>query len=174
MVRLRGDAASVLPLLRAEVRRIDPGLPIEPLRLLSSDVERQIGTQRRLTGLIAAFGALALLLAGVGLYGIVASAVAARRREIGVRIALGAGAPDVTRLFVYRGLRVTGAGRLVGGGLAIAVGRLVSTVVWGVDPLDLRTLVLAALLLTGTALLASWAPSRRAARLDPTITLRQE
>jgi putative ABC transport system permease protein len=174
LLRIAGDPADVLARVREEVRALAPNLPVSRLRLISTDVSQQLATQRAITAGVGAFGALALLLAGLGLYGIVATAAAARTREIGVRIALGARASDVVRMFVRSGLRVTLAGILVGTALALAVGRLVSSAVWGVQSPNLPVLAAATGTLLAAALAASWIPARRAAALDPATTLRAE
>lgn len=174
LIRIAGDPDAVLPRVREEVRRMDDALPLTDLGVLAGDLERQLGTQRTLTRLVGGFGVLALLLAVVGLYGAVAATVAARTREVGVRIALGARATDVTRMFVGNGVRIAGYGLAAGLLLALATGRLISTFVWGVRPFDPIVLALTALTLIGAAALASWLPARRAARIDPMTTLREE
>lgn len=174
LVRTAGPPAAVMPRIRSELRRMDSSLPVFEVKVLSEEAERQIGTQRVLTRLVGMFGLLALLLAALGLYGVIASTVAARTREIGVRMALGARGRDVTRLFVAKGLRVVLYGVAAGMLLALGMGRLISSIVWGVQPFDPVVLAVTALALLAAAAVASWLPARRAAKVDPMLTLRQE
>lgn len=174
LLRFSGDADAVLPRVRDEMRRLDDALPLIGLRVLARDIDEQVGAQRALTRLVGGFGVLALLLAVIGLYGMVASAIAGRTREIGVRIALGARAGDVTRMFVGSGVRVACCGIAVGMLLALPTGRLISSVIWGVSAFDPRVLMVTSLTLVAAAAAASWIPARRAAKIDPMETLRQE
>ena len=174
LVRAAGALAAVVPTLRQQFRELDPTLPLFDVRTLADLVDRELGTQRRLTALVSSFGLLALLLSALGLYGVVAYTVAGRTREIGLRIALGALGSDVVALFVREGLRLSAIGLAVGVLLACALGRLVASAVEGVQPLDPAAAldVLATLALTAT--LASYLPARRAARVDPMQALRVE
>jgi ABC-type antimicrobial peptide transport system permease subunit len=121
-----------------------------------------------------AFGLLALAVAAVGLYGAVAYTVAQRTREFGVRAALGAGARDLVRLVLGQGLRTVAVGAVIGAVGAVAAGRLLQGKLYGVDPLDPLTLAATGLVLAAAALLATWLPARRAARVDPAVALRAE
>lgn len=166
--------AAILGALRAEARRLDPALPLFHVRTLAESLDGQLSDRRQGTLLIAVFGALALLLAAVGLYGVVAYAVAGRTREIGVRMALGAARRDVVALFVGRGARLAIIG--VGAGLVLSAGltRLLVGMLFGVSPTDAATFAGVALLLMAVAMLASWIPARRAARISPMEALRNE
>jgi ABC-type antimicrobial peptide transport system permease subunit len=124
--------------------------------------------------LLGIAGATALLLSVVGIYGVLAYAVTQRRREVGIRVALGAAPRSVKRMFVYRGLILSGIGIVVGAIAAAALTRLMSSVLFGVTPVDPVTFVAAAAFLAGAALLASYIPARRAATIDPMQTLRAE
>ena len=124
--------------------------------------------------LAAVFGLLALVLASLGLYGIVAYGVSRRTREIGIRIALGALRHQVMWMAVSNVLVLVIIGVTIGGVAALALGRLISSLLFGLDPTNLETLVLAALMLIGVALAAGYWPARRASRLDPVQALRQE
>jgi ABC-type antimicrobial peptide transport system permease subunit len=115
-----------------------------------------------------------LLLAAIGLYGVIAFGVTARAREIGVRLALGAPHTDVLRLIMQRGILLTGIGLVIGIALALALGRLISGLLYGVTPHDPTTLLGVAMLLACVALLATYIPARRATRVDPLVSLRYE
>jgi len=123
---------------------------------------------------LAGFAGAALLLAAIGLYGVMAFAVTQRTREIGVRIALGAQRRDVLRMVMRRGLLLTGAGLVIGLAAALALGRFVGSLLYGVTPADPLTLVTVALVLTGVASVAAYLPARRAARVQPMVALRAE
>jgi putative ABC transport system permease protein len=160
--------------LRAAVTRVDPELPLFRVRTLEDQVQVSLARERLLAGLFTGFGALALVLSWAGLYGVVSFATASRTREIGVRMALGAEAADVVRLVVGQGLRLAAVGLVVGLGAAVALARLLSGLLYGVDPVDLPTLaaVAALALLAGTA--AGHLPARRAVRIEPMSALRHE
>ncbi|HEY7686434.1 MAG TPA: ABC transporter permease [Gemmatimonadales bacterium] len=167
------DPAAVQPVLGALVRQLDADLPV---RITS--MEEHLGltllSQRIGATLLGIFGALGVLLASIGLYGVLAYTVARRTREIGVRIALGAAAKDVRRLVVGHALRLVGVGAAVGLVLAFIAGRLAAGFLFGVAPADLVTFVVVPLLLGAVALVASWIPSLRATTLDPIAALRCE
>jgi ABC-type antimicrobial peptide transport system permease subunit len=133
-----------------------------------------VTAERVIAGLASFFGLLALLLACVGLYGLLSYEVARRTREIGIRMSLGAERRDVTRLIVMRGMRLTAVG--VGGGAVggLALTRVLSSLLYGVKPADWPTYLFIALLLTGVALLASYIPAWQAAKVDPMVALRYE
>ena len=160
--------------VRSAARALDPALPLFQVETLADSLRRNSSFRREGTLFVAAFGVLALVLAGVGLYGVVAFAVGERRREIGVRMALGARARDVVALFVRRGARLAAIGVAVGLLATAAVTRLLAGMLFGITPMDLATLAGASALLAGVALLASAVPARRAARIDPASALRAE
>ena len=124
--------------------------------------------------LLGSFAAAALLLAAIGLYGVMAFAVVQRTREIGVRVALGAQRGDVLRLIMRYGIRLLGAGLGIGIVAALALGRLVSGLLYGITPGDPQTLIAVALILAAVGMTAAWLPARRAMRLDPTVALRHD
>ena len=173
VVRTRtGRAAELLTALRGEVVAIDPQLPISSLRTMDAAVAGTLLPQRVASWLLSIAGGLGLLLAAVGLYGVLSYIVAQRTREVGVRMALGAGASDVIGLFVGRGLRLAAAGSVLGLVIAVVVTRFLSSLLFGVSALDLTvfaTMTLAAMMVAG---LASYVPARRAATVDPAVTLR--
>jgi ABC-type antimicrobial peptide transport system permease subunit len=124
--------------------------------------------------LVGFFASAALLLAAIGVYGVMAYTVAQRRREIGVRLALGADPAGIRRLVLGRGARLAVAGVGIGLVAAIALGRVIESLLFGVTPFDGATLVTVPLVLGGMALVASWVPARRAMRLDPVTAMRED
>ncbi|MET0396781.1 MAG: FtsX-like permease family protein [Longimicrobiaceae bacterium] len=174
VVRTAGDPAATAPAVRREVRAVDPALPVWDVRTMR-ETQAYAAWNRRLMGeIFGSFGVLALVLATLGVYGVMAYAVSQRTREIGIRMALGAQAADVLRMVVGRGAVIAAAG--VGAGLlgAFAVSRVMRGILFGVQPGDPLTFGAVAALLLATALLASWLPARRAARVDPLTALRTE
>lgn len=160
--------------LRAAVARVDPDLPLFRVRTLQDQVQASLARERLLAFLFSAFGALALVLSWAGLYGLVSFVTAARTREIGLRVALGAGTGDVVRLVVRQGLRLSVAGLVIGLGAAVALARLLSSFLYGVGPLDLPTLASVAVLALLAGGLAGHLPARRAARIEPAAALRHD
>jgi ABC-type antimicrobial peptide transport system permease subunit len=155
------------------VASLDPDVPLFDERTLSAMLAAASGRERLLTVLLGLFAALALTLAAVGVYGLVAFAVAQRRREIGIRVALGAGARDVLRAVVGRAALLCAGGVLVGLVVAALAGRLMRGVLHEVSPADPGILTGATGGLFVAALLAAWLPARRAIRVDPLETLRE-
>jgi predicted lysophospholipase L1 biosynthesis ABC-type transport system permease subunit len=169
-----GDASTFLPAVRRELRALDATLPVYRVRTLGTALEERLAERRQGALLVAIFGALALALATIGVYGVTAFTVTQRTREIGVRVALGATGGDVRRLFLLRGLRFTLIGLGAGLLLATAAGRLVASMIYGVGLADITTFTAVAVLLGSATLLASWLPARRAARVDPLVALRTD
>lgn len=166
-------AALVPPLIKA-IRSVDAEQSVYDVRAMT-DVVRRSQTQRRLTtALMLGFSGAALLLAAVGIYGVVAYGVAQRMREFGIRVALGATRREVTRFVVWQGTSTAIAGAVVGLVLALAGAGVMSSLVYGVPPRDLVSIVAASMLLVLGAAVASYVPARRAAAVDPAVTLRAE
>jgi putative ABC transport system permease protein len=158
--------------LAAALAGVDPGLSLT-FRLFSDQLDGAVRRERIVAGLSGFFGALALLLAGIGLYGVTAYGVSRRRGEIGVRMALGAGSGTVVRLFLGRSLRLVALGLAIGAGVSLWTSRFVSPLLYGLEPTDPATLLGAAAALTGVGLLAAGLPARRAGRIDPAQVLRE-
>ena len=169
-----GDPTALVPAIRREIERLDPELPIYGVRPLTAYVAEAMAQTRFATVLIAVFAAVAVVLAAVGLFGVVAYAVRQRTREIGIRVALGAEKASILRLVVGRGLGLVGAGVVLGLIAAFALTRTLASLLYGVGPRDPATFAAIPLLLAVIALAASWLPARRAAALDPMRTLRVE
>jgi predicted permease len=165
---------SVVEGMRAEVRRVAPDLPIQSTVTMDEAVAASVAQPRFRMVLLAVFATAATLIATFGLYGLMAYAVAQRRREIGVRMALGAERRDVLRLVLTRALRVVAAGLLVGLAGAVGVTRVLQRFLFGVTSTDPIVFTIVTLLLLAVGLTAAWLPARRAARIDPWAALRAE
>jgi putative ABC transport system permease protein len=159
---------------RAQVLAVDPHQPIEHLQTLEQMFIEETSPFRFAAELMLAFGAIALLLAAVGVFGVMSYSVSQRTQEIGVRIALGARRGDVLRLIVLQSMRIAALGLAAGLPLSLLLGRLMASQLFGVVALDLPVLGVIALLLAGVALAASCIPTIRAARVDPMLALRCE
>jgi ABC-type antimicrobial peptide transport system permease subunit len=159
--------------IRGLLTSLDSRVQFASVRQLGeASIQAALGPYRVAAAAFTVFGALALLLAAIGLYGVVAYAVAQRTGEFGVRVALGARARDITTLVLRQGIRLTLVGGAVGAAGAVAVGRLLKSRLYGVEPVDFPTLGVVAGLLAASALLACWIPARRAARVAPMDALR--
>ncbi len=168
------DAAAVTQALRASVARLDGSLALYDARLISDVFWEELASDRVIVGMFAVFGLVALLLASVGLYGVVSYAASQRTAEIGVRMALGASRASVLRLVLTDGARMLGLGLIVGLALALAVARVMSSALFGVSGTDPVTLLGSGLVLLAVGGLASFLPARRAAGLDPIEALRAD
>jgi predicted permease len=169
-----GAQANLLDEVRREVTAVDRNLPIFRARTLLAQTEQSMLKERLLAMLSSFFGALALLLACVGLYGLMAYAVARRTSEIGIRLALGARRAHVMWLVLRETLSLTLAGVAVGVPLALWAARYAKSVLFGISTADPLTMAVAAATLIGVAALAGYIPARRALRVDPTVALRYE
>lgn len=174
MMRTTGDPLALAGAVQGVVRDLDPNLPVSDMRTMESAVANATARSRLSGYLLGGFAALALLLAAVGLYGVISYGVTQRRGEIGVRVALGAHSGDIVRLIVKQGLALTGVGLVLGLLGALALTRLLRSLLFGITAVDPATYVGVATLLAVAALLATYVPASRAARLDPTSTLRTE
>ena len=177
-VRVAGDPASMTPAIRNAVARVDPTVPMFDVRTLADEVDAVLIQQRLVATLTGVFGILAVLLACVGLYGLLAFAVVRRTAEIGVRVALGAGRRDLVWMVMREALVLVLAGGAVGLTVGVAAARVAGSQISGLlfdsEAIDPVTFMAAALVLAVTALLAAYLPARRAARVDALVALRHE
>lgn len=164
----------LVPMVQREVQALDTDLPLYNVKMLDDHVRAALTPQRLLAYLISAFGVLALVLAAIGLYGLLSHTVAERTPEIGIRMALGAPKARIVDLFMSQGLRMAFLGITVGLAAASGLTRLMKSVLFGVSPLDPLTLMAVSLLLILASMLACYVPARRAARSDPNIAVRYE
>jgi len=174
LVRTEVAPSSLLPSVRAVVRSIDPQLPIFRTRTMEEAVAASISTQRLSATLMEGFSLIALFLAALGLYAVLAYSVTQRTREIGIRIALGSPRSRIFGLIVRQGIIMIALGILIGIALALGCGPLIQHLVYGVAPHDPKTIIGVSVLLLGVAILACWVPALRAIRVDPIVALRQE
>jgi putative ABC transport system permease protein len=168
------DPMRLVPGLRDAVRAVDPAVPLYQVGTMDDRITRSLAQARFSTALLTAFGAVALLLAAIGVFGVISYGVSQRTQEIGVRVALGADQGDVVRLIVRHGAALAGAGLLIGLAGALAATRLLATLLYQVNPTDPPTFLLGAAVLGTCALAAAALPAVRAARLDPAVALRSE
>ncbi|MGH9478465.1 MAG: ABC transporter permease [Terriglobales bacterium] len=171
VVRTKGDPAAALVSLGAVVGGLDPSLGPIPATLEQQELEQTLAPARMGAELLAGFGLLALLLAAIGTFGVMAYSVTQRRRELGIRMALGATGGDLIRLVFASGLAMVAAGVGLGIVLAALLGRTLGSLLYGVNGFDLTSIGLATLVLAVAAALACWLPARRATRVDPAAVL---
>ena len=174
IIKTAGDPLALVSPVRAEIRRLDPNLPIAAVQTMRDVVDRSIATPRLTGTLLASFAGLALLLAAVGIYGVLSYVVSQRRQEIGIRLAIGAAPSRVLRLVLRQGLLYAGLGAVVGLIGALAASRLLQSLLHGVEPIDPATFAVAPLLLVSVAVLASLLPAYRATRVDPVHAIRTD
>jgi predicted permease len=173
IVRIDGNPYAALGPIRDALRQAT-GLPVSEIRTMDQVVERSMSRQRFNMWLMTVFGAAALALAAIGIYGLIAYSVQQRNQEIGIRLALGATPGQVKQMVVVQGLRLVVVGLVVGLAAAAAFGKVLATLLYGVTPWDPATLIGAPLVLGAIALVATWLPARRASRVDPIEALRYE
>jgi predicted permease len=173
VVRTAGDPALLIEPVRAAVRRLDASLPITNVATQAEQVERRFTQDRLFANALTLFGGLALLLAAIGLFGLMSYNVARRSQEIGIRMALGAKRVDVIRMVLNESLVMVGAGIVIGLGAAYWLGRLVTSFLYGLEPTDLSTTSGAVVLIVGVSTLAGFLPARRASQVDPNVVLSQ-
>jgi len=174
VVRTRGDPKLMEGAVRQAFLAVDPTLPLHHVRPLEDYVARSFATREYTLMLLGLFGLLALVLAAVGLYGVISYSVTLRTRELGIRIALGADRYDVRWMVMRQGFAVVAVGLLGGLGISLLLSRFLSSLLFQVRPTDLRVAMLDAVVLSTVALLANYVPAARASRIDPTDALRYE
>jgi predicted permease len=174
LVRTAADSNGMRRALRVAVATTDRNLPVSAVRTLADHILDSDGEERMTASLVSLFGLLALVIAAIGLYGLMSYTVAQRTQEIGVRMALGAERRNVLGLIIRQGFLLALAGVVVGMIAAFVLARVISSRLYGVGAIDLLTFVCASILLTLVAFLASYIPARRAVRVDPMVTLRYE
>lgn len=174
VIRTTVDPTSMISAVSSAVRQIDPDQPIQDAMSMDQVLNDSLSQQRFSMLLLAAFAGLALLLAAIGIYGVIAYSVAQRTHEIGIRVALGAHRLDILKLVVGEGMLLALIGLGIGIAAALGLTHVLATMLYGVRPTDPLTFVAVSLLLAAVALLACYIPARRATKVDPTVTLRHE
>jgi putative ABC transport system permease protein len=174
VVRTNGDAGSVAASIKAAIARLDPDLPVGGVTQLTAYIARTTAPPRFLTTLVSSFAGFAVLLAGCGLFSVMAYFVAQRRRELGIRMALGARMRDVRRLVVQQAVRLGAIGLVIGVAGGLAAGHLYGKLLFGIAPSDPITFAGVSLAFAGVLTVAAYVPARRATQIDPVIALRSE
>jgi predicted permease len=173
-IRTLSDPAPLIPQVRQVINQIDARLPISGVITLSEQMNRRLNQERLVTELVSFFGALALILACIGLYGVMAQGVARRTNEIGIRMALGARGGNIAWMILRETLYLVLAGLVIGVPAALMGARLIESQLFGLNATDPLTLIGASVVLTIVALLAGYLPARRASRVNPLNALRYE
>ena len=174
VVRTAGDPSALAQSIGAAIRSVDPEQPIYDARTLDDVVERSLAQRWLQTALLGAFAAMAILLASIGVYGVIAYGVGQRTREFGIRLALGARRGEIVGLVMRRGAALFGVGAAIGLVAAAASARVLSTLLFNVGAFDLVSFAAATLVLFAVAIAACGLPARRAAAVDPSVALRAE
>jgi putative ABC transport system permease protein len=174
VVRSASDPAALTSAIRQAVAALDQDQPVYGVATMHQLVRDSVSTQRVTLILLGLFSGLALLLAAIGVYGVISYAVAQRSQEIGIRMALGASKPDILRMVLGQGGRIAGAGIAVGAVASLGLTRLMSKLLFSVSATDPATFAGVALVLAATALAACYIPARRTVRIDPMTALRHE
>jgi ABC-type antimicrobial peptide transport system permease subunit len=172
-VRTAGDPAPFVNVIRETMRTIDPDVPMQDVFTQMEQVERRLAQEKVFAQAYTLFGLLALVLAAVGLFGVMSYNVARRTNEIGIRIALGAQRRDVMGATLRESLVLVAGGAAIGLVTAVSVSRFIASQLYGVAPNDAPTVVLAVAVLSVVAALAAYLPARRASRVDPMVALRE-
>ena len=171
VMKTEGDPLTLVEPARLVVAGLDPEVPFFAARTLQDQIDRSMVERRSPMLLLMIFAGVALFLAGVGIYGVLAYSVTQRTREMGIRIAIGSSSGDVFKLVVGQGLRVVGVGLVVGGLGSLGLARLIRSFLYGVQPTDPAVMASVAGLLAVTGMMACLLPARRATRIDPVVAL---
>ena len=174
VARTAGDPLTVLPSIQHQLRALAPGIPLVGAATLAQQLDASLWAPRFAASMLGLFGALALALATAGIYGVMSFSVAQRSRDIGVRMALGAGRASVLKMILAQGMILVAIGLVIGLGLALAVSRLAGTLLIGVGPTDPVAFLAAPPLLALAALFSIYIPARRATAVDPSVVLRYD
>jgi predicted permease len=174
VVRMMGDQAPIIAAVQREARALDPAMPMFQAETMAAQLDASLGQDRLVATLSSVFGLLALLLACIGLYGVMAYDVARRTHEIGIRMALGATERQVVQLVLGETLWLVGIGAVIGLGAELAATRWVKSLLFGLQPNDPLTIGLAVFVLLAVAAVAGYLPARRASRVDPMVALRHD
>lgn len=174
MIEPAGDLAASIPEFARALREVDPLIPVSALTPIDASLGDAVALPRLYAMLVGVFAAAALLLAALGVYGVMAYAVTQRQREIGVRMALGAAPSGIRRMILRQGATLAAAGLIVGVALSLLLGQLLSKLLFGVTPFDLPTLIAVPAVLGTVTIVASWIPAGRAMRLNPVSIIRQD
>jgi ABC-type antimicrobial peptide transport system permease subunit len=173
-IRTAGDPALAVPAIREGVRQVDPNVPVMNVSTQMEQIELRFSQERLFAQAYALFGGLALLVASIGLFGLMSYSVTRRTNEIGIRMALGAQRPEVVRMIMGESLLLVVIGVVIGLAAALAAGRLIAASLFGVAATDTLTLALAMLVMTAVSAFAGYLPARRASRVDPIVALHYE
>jgi putative ABC transport system permease protein len=173
-VRTAGDPTRALPAVRAAIHSLDQDVPISNVATMDANIANSMGQRKFAMMLLGLFAVMAVVLASIGIYGVMSYAVTQRSHEIGIRMALGAARQNVLRMVMGQGLLLVGAGVLIGVVGAFGLTRLIASQLFGVRPTDPTTFIVVALALIGVAALATFIPAMRATRVDPVVALRDE
>ena len=173
-VRAAGEPAALVPAVRAALQSLEPNLPVPNLQTMANTLSASLYVSRMGAALVAACGALALLLASIGVYGVMAFSISRRTRELGIRMALGAERREVFSLVIREGMALVAAGIAIGLAGALAGTRTLAAFLYGISARDVATFATVPLVLALVALAACYVPARRAARADPMAALRCE
>jgi ABC-type antimicrobial peptide transport system permease subunit len=166
-------AKSLEPQIRREIQNIDPGLPVFNVSSMNDVLDRSLASRRFSAELVGGFAGVALLLASIGIYGLLAYMVGQRSREIGIRMALGAGRWDVLKMILGKGVVLASVGIVAGAIVSAATASMMENLLYGVHPHDPFVFLAVPLLLFAVAVLASYLPARRATKVDPIVALRE-
>jgi len=173
-VKTTGDPALVIPAIREAVRQIDPNLPVTNVSTQMEQIEGRFAQEKLFAQAYTLFGSLALLIASIGLFGLMSYSVTRRTNEIGIRMALGAQRSDVVQMVMRESLVLVCSGLMLGLATALAAGRLIKTLLFGLSPADASTIVVSVVVMIAVSTFAGYLPARRASRVDPMVALHYE